>query len=122
MKRFLSLKEMNWGQIQQNYIQLSRENQKNSTRQPLQGRTSATSVFILHICICTHCELYVHNCFPIKVKVKQGPQDTQENLDQKDREVNLDGLEFLFQALLEKEDSQDSQVRKGFLLSGALQS
>lgn len=54
--------------------------------------------------------------------MKQGPQDTQENLDQKDREENLDGLVFLFQGLLEKEDSQVSQVKKGFLLSGALQS
>lgn len=54
--------------------------------------------------------------------MKQGPQDTQENLDQKETEVNLDGLVFLFQALLEKGDSQDSQVRKGVLLSGVLQS
>lgn len=88
----------------------------------MQGRTSAVDISILHICICTHCKLYVHNCFPIKVKVKQGPQDTQENLDQKETEVNLDGLVFLFQAPLEKGDSQDSQVRKGFLLSDALRS
>lgn len=54
--------------------------------------------------------------------MKQGPQDTQENSDQKETEANLDGLVFLFQAPLEKGDSQDSQVREGFLLSGALQS
>lgn len=93
-----------------------------SLRQPLQRGTSAAAVSVLHICICSHCRLYVRNSFPIKVKVKQGAQDTLENLDQKEREVNLDGLVFPFQAPLEKEDSQDSQVRKGFLLSGALQS
>lgn len=53
--------------------------------------------------------------------MKQGAQDTQENLDRKVTEVNLDGLVFPFQAPLEKGDFQDSQVRKGFLLSDALQ-
>lgn len=47
--------------------------------------------------------------------MKQGAQDTLENLDQKEREVNLDGLVFPFQAPLEKEDSQDSQVEEDLL-------
>lgn len=54
--------------------------------------------------------------------MKQGPQDTQENPDQKETEVNLDGLVFLFQAPLENGDSQDFQVRTGFLLGGTQQS
>lgn len=88
----------------------------------MQGGTSATGISALHICNCTRCELYVHNCSLIKVRVRQGPQDTQEKLDQKETEVNLDGLVFLFQAPLEKGDSQDFQVRKGFLQGAALQS
>lgn len=88
----------------------------------MQGGTSAAGICVLHICICACCKLYVHNCFLIKVRVRQGPQDTQEKLDQKETEVNLDGLVFLFQAPLEKGDSQDFQVRKGFLQSAALQS
>lgn len=54
--------------------------------------------------------------------MRQGPQDTQEKLDQKETEVNLDGLVFLFQAPLEKGDSQDFQVGKGFFQSAAPQS
>lgn len=47
--------------------------------------------------------------------MRQGPQDTQEKLDQKETEVNLDGLVFLFQAPLEKGDSQDFQVEEDLL-------